>query len=89
MNKNYVVVEFESVWNDGTINTEAKYDYINNRIFDIVPANNSIELNGLVCENIIYDDESYELDKDNDNEYLLCESLYAEFKNINPKLFAL
>lgn len=87
MSKNYVVVEFESVWVNGVINTEAKYDYMNNRIFDIILSNDTIELNGLVCENIIYDNESYQLDEDSDNEYLLSQTLYNEFKNNNPKLF--
>lgn len=77
-------VIFQSVWAEGVINSDAKFDVINNKIDNIKKSKDGAEYEILIQEFIIYDNELYALELSTDNEYYLNDKIFTEFKMNNP-----
>lgn len=81
MNKNIIEVIFQSLWSEGTIETNAKLDLTTGIVFDIELSDDGDEFEHLICEGIIYNDEYYGVEiNDVDNEYYMDVNLLKEFK---------
>lgn len=81
-------VTFQSVWHEGIIESDAKFDVIKNEVLNIKKSNEGVEFEHLIDEYMIYNDIIYPLELNSDNEYYMTDEIYSAFKINNPILCA-
>ena len=80
-------VIFQSVWQEGIIETNAKFNSETNVVDNIKTSKSGAEYEHLISEFIIYENELYSVEvNDATNDYYLSDEIFKEFKLNNPSI---
>ena len=78
---NVLKVDFESEWAEGTVITAAKLDLATGKVFDIEQSEDGENYETLLAENIVVDDKTIPVVRQDDGSYLVTPEHLAALKS--------